>query len=232
MNDRRPGPSWKLSRDAFLRERELLADVLGQVSPDAPTLCRGWNAVQLVAHLVAQERWAGMHLILATPAVIALPAGLRDRVRRRVLDQPERALLARTSRDALLERLRRPPPKVFRLPGVVETRLIEAWVHHEDVRRVEHAAPRPSDTEIEPALWRALRLVALRATAPAGTVVVLRSLTQHCIQLSHGAQGQVEVTGQPGELLLFAMGRRAYAHVEISGDPAAVRVVRQGTPLL
>lgn len=231
MNDHRLSRGWKLCHAAFLRERELLTDALEQAPPEAKTLT-GWNATQLLAHLVAQERWAGMHLIVATPAVVVLPARLRDRVRRRVLEQPERALLARTSRDALLERLRRPPPIVFRAPGVVETRLIEAWVHHEDLRRLEHAAPRASDAEIEPALWRALRLVAFRATAPPATRIVLRSLRDRRIQLSRSAKGHAEVTGPPGELLLFAMGRYAHAHVEISGDPDAVQTLRHGSPLL
>ena len=36
-------------------EREALANLLQQSSPDAPTLCAGWTARDLVVHLVIRE---------------------------------------------------------------------------------------------------------------------------------------------------------------------------------
>lgn len=40
------------------RERLLLADLLEAAGPDAPTLCEGWNARDLAAHVVVRERRA------------------------------------------------------------------------------------------------------------------------------------------------------------------------------
>ncbi len=37
------------------RERASLSDLLDRVGPDAPTLCEGWNARDLTAHLVLRE---------------------------------------------------------------------------------------------------------------------------------------------------------------------------------
>jgi uncharacterized protein (TIGR03085 family) len=38
------------------RERRELADLFEQVGPAAPTLCDGWDAAHLAAHLVSRER--------------------------------------------------------------------------------------------------------------------------------------------------------------------------------
>jgi hypothetical protein len=37
-------------------ERHALCDLLTEVGADAPTLCEGWNAFDLAAHLVVRER--------------------------------------------------------------------------------------------------------------------------------------------------------------------------------
>src|SRR4029079_18721505 len=38
------------------RERAALCDLAVEVGPDAPTLCEGWTASDLVAHLLVRER--------------------------------------------------------------------------------------------------------------------------------------------------------------------------------
>ena len=47
-------------------EREALADALASAGPDAPTLCEGWTAHDLAAHLIARE-----HRPDSTPGIYA-----------------------------------------------------------------------------------------------------------------------------------------------------------------
>ena len=47
-------------------ERGRLCDLLLEVGPDAPTLCEGWTAADLAAHLVIRERKP-----LAAPGIVA-----------------------------------------------------------------------------------------------------------------------------------------------------------------
>ncbi len=39
----------------LLKERAALCDTLERFGPDAPTLCEGWQTIDLAAHLVARE---------------------------------------------------------------------------------------------------------------------------------------------------------------------------------
>src|SRR6188768_2392468 len=50
-------------------EREQLAEALSAVAPDAPTLCEGWQARHLAAHVVLRERAPVVGLALVVPAL-------------------------------------------------------------------------------------------------------------------------------------------------------------------
>ena len=39
-----------------VHERRALADLLGELGPDAPTCCEGWTTAHLAAHLVVRDR--------------------------------------------------------------------------------------------------------------------------------------------------------------------------------
>ena len=65
-------------------ERARLADALAATDPDAPTLCEGWTARDLAAHLVVRERRPD-----TTPGLMLRPlAGWTDRVRRGYAQRP------------------------------------------------------------------------------------------------------------------------------------------------
>ena len=44
------------AREWAQSERHALCDLMDEVGPDAPTLCGGWTAAHLAAHLVVRER--------------------------------------------------------------------------------------------------------------------------------------------------------------------------------
>ena len=66
-------------------ERNALCDLLLSVGPDAPTLCEGWTAADLAAHLITRERRPDA----AAGLVVTALAGYTDRVQRGVRDAKE-----------------------------------------------------------------------------------------------------------------------------------------------
>jgi hypothetical protein len=102
-------------------------------------------------------------------------------------------------------------------------------VHHEDVRRANGSAPRTDRPDLQEALWPILRR---------GARLLLRSVTKEATVRLEGTGGEaVElgtgpmavVTGEPLELSLFLFGRKGVAAVELSGDPAAIEVLRKAS---
>src|SRR5437763_12315634 len=145
-------------------QRARLADALEAADPSAPTLCEGWTAHDLAAHVVARERRPDSTPGLVVPAF----AGWTEHVRRRYAARPH---------DELVELIRTGPPRTspFALPGAdAATNVTEFFVHCEDVRR---GAGSGTPAELGPGeqdeLWRRLvrhsRLVFRRVRA-AGVV--------------------------------------------------------------
>jgi uncharacterized protein (TIGR03085 family) len=196
------------------RERQALCDTLTSLGPDAPTLCEGWRAIDLAAHVVVRERdpWT---------APVILCGRLSGLIQRMTI--AERS----TGFDKVVGRLRGGPPWLFRsTPQVVRLNLVEDWIHHEDVRRANGLGPRPSDRTLDDVLWRGvgaagkvagLRLdhVGLDAVLPAGRRRTVK-----------GGRPVVEVHGDAGEVLLFVTGRSDVAPVELRGPDSAVAQVR------
>jgi uncharacterized protein (TIGR03085 family) len=125
-------------------ERAQLADLLGELGPEAPTLLVPWTTRDLAAHLVLRER---DHL--AGPGLV-LPGAwgrLAER-RRRALTLRDFTWLIATLRSG-------PPPGVFRIGWVRRLpSLNEFFVHHEDVRRANGRGPRANEPAMDEALWR------------------------------------------------------------------------------
>jgi uncharacterized protein (TIGR03085 family) len=197
-------------------EREGLADDLLAVDPDAATLCEGWTAHDLAAHLVTRERRAD-----AGPGIMLKPfAGWTDRVRDHYRD--------RYSYPDLVKMVRREPwwsPMQF--PPLDEmTNLLEFFVHREDVRRAQPDwPPRALDKGLEEAIWQRvpgmakLRMRTLRAD------VTVSAPGYGSVKAGAGGP-PIEISGAPGELVLFFFGRRSVAKVDITGPDDLVAKVR------
>ncbi|MFE4533997.1 TIGR03085 family metal-binding protein [Streptomyces scopuliridis] len=194
------------------RERLLLADLLEAAGPDAPTLCEGWLTRDLAAHVVVRERRPDA----AGGTVLAALKNRLDRVQAEYLAKPY---------EELIQLIRTGPPRMspFGLKQIDEVaNTVEFYVHAEDVRRAQPDwSPRELDSVFANTLWSRLekggRMMGRKS--PVG-LVLRRPDGQTAV--AHRGTPVVTVTGEPGELLLFAFGRQAAAHVELDGDKDAI----------
>ncbi|MBL1089004.1 MULTISPECIES: TIGR03085 family metal-binding protein [Streptomyces] len=194
------------------RERLLLADLLESAGPEAPTLCENWTTRDLAAHLVVRERRAD-----AAGGLLVKPLAARL--------QRVQAEFAAKPYGELIHLIRTGPPRLspFALKPVDEaSNTVEFYVHAEDVRRARPEwTPREVDPVFADALWTRIERMArvLGRTSPVG--LVLRRPDGRTA-VAHRGTPVVTVTGEPGELTLFAFGRQEAADVQLDGDKEAV----------
>ena len=202
-------------------ERLALCSTLTRVGPDAPTLCEGWNARDLAAHLVLRERRPDAAAGVLIPAL----AGHTQRVQDSLAEQ---------SWAGLVDMVREGPPgwNPTRVPSVDEAiNLAEFYVHHEDLLRAQpgwgHSQKRSMEPAMAEALWSRLRQVGqlLFRRAPVGVVLAADGYGRKQVRGATKA-GTVAILGEPAELLLFAFGRAAHADVSFDGPPEAVEALR------
>ncbi len=197
-------------------ERTALCALLDTSGPEAPTLCEGWQTLDLAAHLVLRESRPD-----AVAGVMGGPmAGYTQRV--------QRALIARTPYPQLVDEIRNGPPilSFFRIPGVDErANLVEYFVHHEDVRRaVDGWEPRDIAPGLAKALWQRLPMARLLLRkAPVGVELVRDDLPASAgrqrVRITARARTPVvTVIGGPAELTLWALGRDGAARVRFEGS--------------
>ena len=198
-------------------ERARLADELEAVGPDAPTLCTGWDARDLAAHVVVRERRPD-----AAPGIRIGPlAGYTRSVQAHVAST--------TAWPDLVAKVRRRSPLLL---GPMDDwfNTVEFFVHAEDVRRAQPGwGPLPVDGRRDGVLWSVLRRYGrvFFRHASVGVVLALPDGRTHTIV---DGSPSVTVTGPATELTLYAYGRTSVAQVEVTGDPDTVRAFR-GTDL-
>lgn len=187
-----------------LRERHELCDLLARLGPDVPTLCEGWTAADLAAHLVLRE-----HLLPSTASRLAA----------------EKA----RGWTAQVARLRRGPPLIWRVPGLrTLANGTELFLHHEDVRRANGLGPRRATADLDRLAWRASRFLGARLARqirPVGLDLVRPEGGRR--SFGAGAAGRATLSGPPTELLLYLSGRGSAAGVALGGGPDAVAAVRR-----
>ena len=195
------------------QERAAIVGTLRAVGPDAPTLCEGWTARDLTAHLVLRER-----RLDATPGILVKPlAGYTAKVQ----DQIAKS----TSWDDLVDKVAAGPPvySPFKLLDPL-VNVSEMFIHHEDARRGQVGwEPRVYDPETADALDKmaasGLSKMALRKS----TVGVVAELPTRTVTLKSG-EPVVTVVGDPGEVVLWISGRDA-VRLEFTGDEAAIETL-------
>lgn len=193
-------------------ERQALVEALLAAGPTAPTLCEGWTAHDLAAHLVTRERRPD------APSIPVIPFTVRraESVRRQYLERPF---------PELVELVRTGPPRLslFALPGVdARANLGEHFVHCEDVRRGAPGwQPRELPHDLEQALWR--MLAAMAKFALRKSAVPIRLVRPDGAEIAIGSSDEpVRVSGEVGELVLYVFGRTGACQVEIDGPKEAV----------
>lgn len=198
-------------------ERRRFADELEAVGPDAPTLCEGWAARDLAAHVVLRERRPDA----AAGVIVSKLSGYTDKVQSQI---------AEGDYGQLVGRIRKGPPiwsptridKVDRLANTTEF-----FVHLEDVRRAQPDwTARELDDDLVDDLDAALRRSAKMFTrkAPAGITLEPDGGRAHVV--AKDSEPMVTVRGPIGELVLWIFGRQAHALVEYDGPAEAVEALR------
>jgi uncharacterized protein (TIGR03085 family) len=197
----------------LLEERGALCDTLNRVGPDAPTLCEGWFALDLAAHLVAREVRADAALGLVLPGPFA-------RHMQHVMESYKQK-----GYTSLVAMLRTGPPLMHRTGPLAVANVNENYIHHEDVRRANGDARRDLDPEMEVILWRMLGVGArMTRRRVKGAALVLRTPDGRERVVSTGGP-TITLTGVPSELTLFMAGRKEVAEVTHEGDAAAYAIV-------
>lgn len=200
-------------------ERQALADLLVELGPEAPTLCEGWTARDLAAHIVIRERRPDAALGI----MIRRLQGHAERVRT--------AKAARPYREVVDEARHAPawsPTSNPLVDGLTNT--VEMFIHHEDLRRGQPGwQPRELPKEFADALWsRAKMMARLRLRRfPASLLVQAPGFGE----VRTGAGGPpVRLVGAPGELMMFVAGRQRATRVQVDG-PADLGTKLRGTNL-
>lgn len=197
-------------------QRAACCDDLLRAGPDAPTLCEGWTAADLVAHL-----WVRENDPVAAPGIVI--GRLADLTQRRM-----DAALERWSFAGLVDLVRQGPPKgsAFALPGVDErANVAEYFIHGEDVRRPNQLPALPHDPAFEDWAWGRVSSMArffFRTAASGVTLERADGASPGPRVVAHPGATMVTVLGDPSELLMFAFGRVKDARVRYVGLDADV----------
>lgn len=200
------------------QQRHALCDMLGSLTAtqwSAETLCAGWDAADVAAHLIVRERepWSAPGIMFGGPA--------------RALTERRRQRWKARGRRRLIEALRSGPPWLLSGP-LGDYQAVEDWIHEQDIRRggagLDRLRPEPQLAE---ALWRAVRRLGSRTLALGADVVLeltdgvrfhrLQVRRRAPLALPTRAHPDVTIAGPVSELLLYATGR-AGADVTITGD--------------
>lgn len=201
-----------------------LVQALRAARPDDPTVCEGWQARHLAAHVVLRERrpW----LAASDRATADAAQGAADL----------------EGFAALVDQIEQGPPAWSPIGWVDTANVMEMLVHAADVRRgrwvvdgvpsdVEHQtsgeATQPLDPEVERALWRSvagmarMRMLRLRG----GPGLVLVSPSRRAV-VARGERSAV-LRGEVLELALWITGRERASRAVLEGDPEAVAALQR-----
>jgi uncharacterized protein (TIGR03085 family) len=196
-------------------ERAALCDLFTELGPDEPTLCTGWRTRDLAAHLVVRERRPDA----AAGILLAPLAGYTKKV------QDD---YARKPWAELVDLVRGGPPAFWptRIPALDRlVNNVEMFVHHEDVRRAQPGwQPRDPDPERDAVTWAGVSRAGKMTLRRSPVGIVLRRPDGKETVVRRGPN-TVILSGEPGDLLLFAFGRDA-VHVEFEGEQTAIARVQ------
>ena len=207
------------------QERSSSVDTLRMLGPDADTLCQGWQARHIAAHLAMQDQSAGLPVLLSAP--IALPFlrfGVRAPSKFAQKFEGQLEKLAKRDWIEVLNDLGAGPPRSVAMPVLAPMRLHENWIHHEDLRRSAGAASRPSSPAVDNALWKALKWYGpYQRKVLSGIDLLLRSPSGDLLRLGDPDGEEVEAAGPAGELALLISGRAHVSEAKLEGSEAGPR---------
>lgn len=213
------------SDDPASDPRRYLVAALTAARPEDPTLCEGWQARHLAAHIVVREG----------PLLPALRAGLSGSDPAVDLGDQVQDL---ADYEALTARVAAGPGRFspHRLPPMVTGNVTEFLVHAMDVRRgaiqLDPAlAPDPATgavlgPRLARALWTSVGLMGrlrYRGAGPVGVIAVVPGGPRRVLRRGRHS---VVLTGSELELALVVTGRERGSLATLSGPPEAVAQFR------
>lgn len=196
------------------RERAALADLLDAGGPAAPTVLPGWEASDLLEHLLLREQRPDLMIGPKLPVAPVARKAQKGLDALRALPWAQRVGKFRSGPQKLS------PVRV--LDGLMNT--AEYFIHIEDLRRARPDwEPRELAASDQAQLWSGLRRMA-RLLVKADVEVTLISPHGSVRIPTRNARGAVSVHGQPSELLLWAFGRE-HAQVSLQGEDSALQAL-------
>ncbi|WP_454301887.1 maleylpyruvate isomerase family mycothiol-dependent enzyme [Salana multivorans] len=211
--------------------RAALVAALRSVPPDAPTLCEGWQARHLAAHIILRERAPqriAFGALRGHDAAIELGDDVSD------VSGADDAELAHY--EQLIAEVEEGPSALSPMSWSARGNVLEFVVHALDVLRAsEHPAIRARELTLSPgvrsAMWGSLlpllRIGGVRRAARAagmGLIVVVPHGPRAVI--ARGEQSLV-LTGTEEEIALVAMGRAPHARATVTGPDDAIATFRE-----
>jgi uncharacterized protein (TIGR03085 family) len=204
-----------MSADDDLRTgpRADLVAALRAARPTDPTLCEGWEARHLAAHVVLRER-KPVQMALTMARSVDPTAGLADEANDAV------------GYARLVDQVEEGPSRLSPLEWAPVANVVEFLVHAEDVRRggglPETQGELPA--HLTTAVWRSVRPMATlryrRSAARGGVGLVLVSPLARAV-LARGERSAV-LSGTPLELALWVSGRERASLATVEGPEDAV----------
>ena len=195
------------------KERSEMCDLFAEVGPEAPTLCEGWNTLDLLAHLLVRERRPDAAAGIVVPFLRSHAQDVTNDVKAKPWDE-------------LITEFREGPPiwTVWAIPVLGDkANLAEFFIHHEDIRRApDEWVPREDNQALDDALWSPLKMMGRLMFRKSPVGVTLRSAGRDDIVVKKGER-QVILVGLPGEIVLHAYGRPLdKCRVVVQGEPADI----------
>lgn len=194
--------------------RSRLVDAFRRVPPTAPTVCEGWQARHLAAHVVLRERAiARLGLSLAQGRDLAYERG----------EQIEDLV----SYEALIDQVADGPGKTSPMEWIPAANVFEFEVHTLDVDRGSGLPDHPSHVPepIAGQLWSSVRTMASlrfsRAASRGGVGVIFVVDDGPRAVIARGGSSVV-VRGSVAELALMASGRSRVSLARLGGPESAV----------
>ncbi|MDK6812938.1 TIGR03085 family metal-binding protein [Corynebacterium sp. UMB6689] len=198
-------------------ERAKMVALFHELGPDAPTLCVGWSAHDLITHLWVRENRPDAAIGAFIPALSSHADDIARKIR---AQKAYEELVDSWGRGAGRLNPLRYADSVFNAA--------EHFVHHEDLRRANgHTEPRDLSRAAHAELRAPLKLLGTRLLSRSRRPVVLEPqgfppiVAADKRHVSEQGDAVVRVRGTVAELLLWAFGREA-ARVEIEGDTSAI----------
>lgn len=193
---------------------------LETVGPDAPTLCEGWTAADVAAHLAFADVLGGTMAVGGR--VVARRFGMNLTRLSAASNRRTTPLLRRRGFEWATAHFARQPPRLLCAGAAGAVTLCETFVHHEDIRRANGMGPRAAADQ--PELMDALAFILRyqRRTFGGARVTIVAPDQRTVSSGDAGAAEQLTLTGPIGEALLWLSGRGDAAEVEAAGSPDVI----------